>query len=52
VRTVFESYTMDTTSYNSKGRVFGSKKSIRGRTTVISRCNCKLVAVEARKYEI
>jgi len=52
VRTIFESYIMDMTSNNSKGRVFGSKKSIRGRIIVISRYNYKLIIIEARKYGI
>ena len=50
--TVFDSKQVYSKANNSMVAFSVRNKSIRYRTTVRSRCNCKLVAVEARKYVI
>ena len=50
--TVFDSKQVYSKANNSMVAFSVRNKSIRYRTTVRSRCNCKLVAVEARKYGI
>ena len=52
IRTVFDSKQVYLKANNNMVAFSVRNKSIRCRTTVRSRCNCKLVAMEARKYVI